>query len=314
MVSKSERAIVVSALKHAAPYIRLFKKRVFVLKAGGDVFIDPASTRMLMEQVGILHQVGIRVVLVHGGGPQSTALAKALGLDSQFVEGRRVTDAESLNVAAMVLNGQINTRILAACRDLQIPAVGISGVDAGLIRAHRRPPVETGSGSVDYGFVGDIDGVDADILRKQLDNGLMPVVSPLSADAAGELLNINADTVAAAIAAELDAEKLILATGAPGILEDASDPGSLISYIDRKGLRALRDRGSLADGMLPKAAAIDAALEKGVKRVHIISHRVPDSLLLEVFTNEGTGTLVVNDIDALTPAEQSGAQANAGES
>jgi acetylglutamate kinase len=206
----------------------------------------------------------------------------------------------------MVLNGQINTRILATCRDLQIPAVGISGVDAGLIRAHRRPPVERdGKSTVDYGFVGDIDSVDADILRKQLDNGLMPVVSPLSCDESGTILNINADTVAAAIAAELDAEKLILATGAAGILEDVNDPSSLISYIDRTALQKLRDSGSLADGMLPKAAAIDNAIANGVQRVHIISSKLPDSILLEVFTNEGTGTLVVDDIGGLTPAEQS---------
>jgi len=306
MSSKKDRAIIVSALKHAAPYIRLFKGKVFVIKAGGEIFADVDKGRALVEQVGILHQVGIRVVLVHGGGPQSTELASALGLNTTFIDGRRVTDGESLDVATMVLNGQINTRILATCRDLQIPAVGISGVDAGLIRAHRRPPVERDDKStVDYGFVGDIDSVDADILRKQLDNGLMPVVSPISCDESGTILNINADTVAAAIAAELDAEKLILATGAAGILEDANDPGSLISYIDRKALQKLRDSGSLTDGMLPKAAAIDAAIANGVQRVHIISSKLPDSILLEVFTNEGTGTLVVDDIGALTPAEQS---------
>ena len=305
MTAKKDRAIVVSALKHAAPYIRLFKGKVFVLKAGGEVFVDAARTNALMEQVGILHQVGIRVVLVHGGGPQSTELAAALGLDTTIVDGRRVTDGPSLDVAAMVLNGQINTRVLAACRDLQIPAVGISGIDAGLIRAHRRPPVERkGDDAVDYGFVGDIDSVEADILVKQLDNGLMPVVSPLSCDESGTVLNINADTVAAAIAAELDAEKLILLTGAPGVLEDVNDPQSLISYIDRAALDKLHDDGKLADGMLPKAAAIDSALANGVNRVHVISHKMPDSLLLEVFTNEGTGTLVVNDIMALTPAEQ----------
>ncbi|MDH3746747.1 MAG: acetylglutamate kinase [Gammaproteobacteria bacterium] len=307
MTTKKDRAIVVSALKHAAPYIRLFKGKVFVLKAGGEIFADALQTATLMEQVGILHQVGIRVVLVHGGGPQSTKLATALGIDSNFVGGRRVTDDASLDVATMVLNGQINTRVLAACRDLQIPAVGISGVDAGLVRAHRRPPVERdGESPLDYGFVGDIDAVDADIVVKQLDNGLMPVISPLSCDESGTLLNINADTVAAAIAAELNAEKLILATAASGILEDVNDPSSLISYIDRAALDKLRDSGKLADGMLPKAAAIDAALANGVSRVHVISYKLPDSLLLEVFTNEGTGTLVVNDVDALTPAEQGG--------
>lgn len=305
MSSKKDRAIVVSALKHAAPYIRLFKGKVFVLKVGGEVFADPAQTHALMEQVGILHQVGIRIVLVHGGGPQSTALATALGLTTTFVDGRRVTDGPSLDVATMVLNGQINTRVLAACRELQIPAVGISGIDAGFIRASRRPPVEReGDTTVDYGFVGDIDSIDAGIVRKQLDNGLMPVISPLSCDESGEVLNINADTVAAAVAAELDAEKLILATGAPGILEDASDPQSLISYIDLAALAKLKAEGKLEDGMLPKAAAIEAALANGVSRVHVISYKLPDSLLLEVFTNEGTGTLVVNDIAALTSAEQ----------
>lgn len=308
MSSKQDRAIVVSALKHAAPYIRLFKNKVFVIKAGGEVFADPQKTNMLMEQVGILHQVGIRVVLVHGGGPQSTELATALGLDTTFIDGRRVTDGQSLDVATMVLNGQINTRILATCRDLQIPAVGISGVDAGLIRAHKRPPVErVNDTTVDYGFVGDIDSVDADILVKQLDNGLMPVVSPLSCDESGVVLNINADTVAAAIAAELNAEKLILATGSSGIYRDLDDPTSLISYIDRRGLHELRESGSLADGMLPKAAAIDAAIADGVRRVHIISSKLADSILLEVFTNEGTGTLVVDDIGALSAAEQSSA-------
>lgn len=305
MMKVNDRAIVVSALKHAAPYIRLYKNRVFVLKAGGEIFAHGDSTRCLMEQLGILHQVGIRVVLVHGGGPQSTELASTLGVDTKMVDGRRITDAATLDVATMVLNGQVNTRILAACRDLQIPAVGISGVDAGLIRAHRRAPVEQAGGhSVDYGFVGDIESVDADVLRKQLDSGLLPVVSPISCDSSGNILNINSDTVAAAIAAELNAEKLILVTAAPGVLEDASDPRTQISYMDRAALEKMRSAGKLADGMLPKAAAIDAALENGVTRVHVVSYIVPDSVLLEVFTNEGTGTLVVNSIEALTPEEQ----------
>ncbi len=306
-LSGNERAIAVTALKHAAPYMRLFKGKIFVLKVGGEIFADSEHTNAIMEQVGLLHQVGIQVVLVHGGGPQSTHLAEALGVPTEFVAGRRVTSQGSLDVAAMVLNGQINTRILAACRDLDIPAVGISGVDAGLIRAHKRPPVaiEGGDGSlVDYGFVGDIDSVDADIIHKQLANGLMPVISPLSADPQGTLLNINADTVASALAVALTAEKLILVTAAPGILEDPTDRKSLISYVDLSGLARLRANGSLAEGMLPKATAIEAALNGGVKRVHVISHKVPDSLLLEVFTNEGTGTLVVNDIDNLTAAEQ----------
>lgn len=304
-LSGNERAIAVNALKRAAPYIRMYKRKVFVLKAGGEAFATAEGTRAIMEQVGILHGVGIRVVLVHGGGPQATQLATELGVTTQFVDGRRVTDAGSLEVAMMVLNGQINTRLLAACRDLEIPAVGISGVDAGLIRARKRPPVHSDSGeTVDYGFVGDIEAVDTDILLKQLDNDLIPIISPLSADASGTLLNINADTVAAAIAVALGAEKLMLATGAPGILESADDPRSVISYLDIAGLARLREAGRLAGGMLPKAAAIEQALIGGVPRVHVIAYDLPDSLLLEVFTNEGMGTLVVSDIGHLSPAEQ----------
>ncbi|MEE8281643.1 MAG: acetylglutamate kinase [Gammaproteobacteria bacterium] len=305
------RDIVVAALKHAAPYIRMFKRKVFVLKAGGELFSDGDATRALIEQIAILHQVGVRVVLVHGGGPQSTEMAEALGLTTQIIQGRRVTDESAIEVAAMVLNGQINPQILAACQELDVPAVGISGADDGLIHATKRPPVRidgSESDPVDFGFVGDIESVDSDVLQTHLANGLVPVISPLSADSDGTLLNINADTVAAALAAALNAEKLILVTGAPGILENSSDPGSLVSYLDLTGLKRLRDGGALESGMLPKAAAIEAAIEGGVPRVHVISYRVPDSLLLEIFTNEGTGTLVVESIGELTAAEQAPAR------
>jgi acetylglutamate kinase len=300
----NERTIVITALRHALPYLRVYKHKVFVLKAGGDAFVSPEGTRALMEQIGILHQVGIRVVVVHGGGPQSTALAKRLGLTTQMVEGRRDTDAQTLEISTMVLNGEINTRIVAVCRALGIPAIGISGVDGGLVKATKRPPVQVGGETVDYGFVGDILGLDTSILVKQLDNDLVPIVSPLSADDHGTVLNINADTVAAMIAVELKAEKFVMATSAPGILESLDDPRSLISYIDRAGLRRLREEGKISGGMLPKVAAIERALSGGVPRVHVISYAQADSLLLEVFTNEGTGTLVVNDTKALRPEEQ----------
>jgi acetylglutamate kinase len=199
--------------------------------------------------------------------------------------------------------------VLGICRDLDIDAVGISGVDAGLVRAHRRPPVKVGGEGelVDFGFVGDIDAVDTTVLKKLLDNGLMPVVSPLSADQSGTLLNINADTVAAALGAALQAEKLILCTGAPGILGDMQDPRSLISYTDLAGLKRLREAGHIADGMLPKAKAIEDAIRGGVRRVHVVSYQAPEGILGEVFTNEGIGTLIVADINALTPAEQQAA-------
>jgi acetylglutamate kinase len=308
--SRPDPSIAVRALKSAAPYIRMYKGKVFVIKAGGAVFGDRESTRALIEQVAILHQVGIRTVLVHGGGPQLDSIQAALGIETRMVGGRRVTDEKSIDATAMVLNGLINTRILAVCRELAIEAIGVSGVDAGLICAHKRPPVrspDAGGGMVDYGFVGDIDVVDTAALVKILDDGLMPVVSPLSADGHGTLLNVNADTVAAAIGASLAAEKLVLCTGAPGILERRDDPRSLVSYTDLKGLQRLHDQGSLADGMLPKVSAIENAIRGGVRRVHVISYKSPDSLLAEVFTNEGTGTLVVADLNALTPAEQQSA-------
>jgi acetylglutamate kinase len=282
----------------------MYKGKVFVIKASGGVFGDLASTRALMEQVAILHQVGIRVVLVHGGGPQLTQVQESLGIEPKIVGGRRVTDDKSMEVTSMVLNGLLNTQILGICRELDIAAVGVSGVDAGLVRAHKRPPVEVEGEVVDYGFVGDIDLIDAKVLVQLLEDRLMPVVSPVSADDKGVLLNINADTVAAGIGAALKAEKLMLCTGAPGILESLDDPRSLISYTDLAGLERLKAQGSLKDGMLPKAKAIEEAIRGGVRRVHVISYRSPDSILAEVFTNEGTGTLIVEDVSALSPAEQ----------
>jgi len=307
ILHRSDQTATIRALRAASPYIRLYKGKTFVVKAGGAVFGDAQLTRALVEQIAILHYLGIRVVMVHGGGPQLTEVTEALGVPTRMVQGRRVTDERSIDATSMVLNGLINTRILAICRDLDIDAVGLSGVDAGLVRAHKRPPVRisTESGeTVDYGFVGDIDAIDTTVIRKHLDNGLMPVISPLSADEKGTLLNINADTVAAAIGAALEAEKLILCTGAPGILDNVADPGSVISYTDLAGLKCLREDGKIVDGMLPKAKAIEDAIRGGVRRVHVISYRTPDSVLAEVFTNEGTGTLIVADVKALTSAEQ----------
>lgn len=301
---RTDQSAAVRALRSAAPYVRLYKGKVFVIKAGGAVFADNGSTRALIEQIAILHHLGIRVVLVHGGGPQLDEMQRSLGIEPIMVGGRRVTDAQSIDVTTMVLNGLINTRILAMCRELGVDAIGVSGVDAGLVRARRRPPVEVDGQTVDYGFVGDVTGMDIAVLQKQLEGGLMPVVSPLSADDGGCVLNINADTVAARIGAALGAEKLILCTGAPGILEDLNDPGSLVSYTDLDGLARLQQAGSFGGGMLPKATAIESALRGGVRRVHVISYKVADSLLAEVFTNEGTGTLIVEDTNALTPAEQ----------
>jgi acetylglutamate kinase len=295
----------IRSLRSAAPYIRMYKGKTFVVKAGGGVFSDAAAVRGLIEQIAILHYFGVRVVFVHGGGPQLTEITEALGVPTRMVQGRRITDQKSIDATSMVLNGLINTKLLALCREMNIDAVGVSGVDAGLVRAHKRGPVKIDTGeTVDYGFVGDIDVIDPSVLNKLLDNGLMPIVSPLSADENGTLLNINGDTVAAAIGASLDAEKLMLCTGAPGILADVNDPTSIISYTDLAGLKKLRDEKNIVDGMLPKAKAIEDAIRGGVRRVHVMSYKSPEGILAEVFTNEGAGTLIVADINALTPAEQ----------
>ena len=306
ITNPTDHTATIRALRSAAPYIRMYKGKTFVIKAGGGVFGTPALTQSLIEQISILHYMGVRVVMVHGGGPQLTEVSEAMGVKTQMVQGRRVTDEKSIDVTSMVLNGLINTRILAICRELNVQAVGISGVDAGLVHARRRKPVklEGSDEVVDYGLVGDIDRVDPTAIRHLLESGYLPVISPLSADDNGTLLNINADTVAAAIGAALSAEKLILCTGAPGILERADDPGSLISYTDLEGLKRLRESGSITDGMLPKARAIENAIKGGVQRVHVVSYSAPEGILGEVFTNEGTGTLIVADVNHLPEHEQ----------
>ncbi len=304
IMHRPDPSAAIRSLRSAAPYIRMYKGKTFVVKAGGGVFADAQAVRGLIEQIAILHYFGVRVVFVHGGGPQLTEITEALGVPTRMVQGRRITDQKAIDATSMVLNGLINTKLLAHCREVNIDAVGISGVDAGLIRAHKRPPVKVDDETVDYGFVGDIDQVDTTVLTKLLDNGLMPIVSPLSADDNGVLLNINGDTVAAAIGAALAAEKLMLCTGAPGILERLDDPSSVISYTDLAGLKRLREEKKITDGMLPKAKAIEEALRGGVRRVHVTSYKAPEGILAEVFTNEGAGTLIVADVNALSPAEQ----------
>jgi acetylglutamate kinase len=303
MKDVGQQSATVAALRQAVPYIRMFKGKTFVVKLGGAALGEEAAARAVVEQVQVLHHVGVLVVVVHGGGPQSTALSRALGAEPVFVAGRRVTDDLALEVAALTLNGAVNTRLLAACRAVELPAVGLSGVAAGLIQARRRPPSAApgGGATVDWGHVGDIAAIDPTVVRTLLAAGMVPVVSPLSADDGGALLNVNADTAAAALAVALGAEKLLLLTGAPGILERPGDPGSLVSLTDLAGLAVLRERGCLAGGMLPKASSIEAALRGGVRRVHILGADQADGLLAEVFTNEGVGTMVVADAAAPGP-------------
>jgi acetylglutamate kinase len=275
----------------------MYKGRTFVVKVGGSVLRDPMVLDGFVEQIGLLHQLNIDVVVVHGGGPQVTELSAKLGIAVEMVNGRRVTKPETLEVVKMVLNGTVNTDLLAALSKHEIPAVGLSGVDAGLITAVRRPvgPIrDSATGvmrDVDFGLVGDIVAVNVTVLRHLLQGSYMPVVSALAVGEDGTVYNVNADTIAARLGGALKAEKLMFLTDVPGVLRDKADPQSLISHLTSTGVDRLLADG-ISGGMRAKLEACRDALDHGVRRAHIISGVKPDSILIEVFTNEGSGTLV----------------------
>lgn len=286
-------------LRTAIPYIRAYKNRVFVVKLGGRLCEPGKVLAHIADQISLLYQVGIRVVVVHGGGEQATALSKRLGQTPNIVAGRRVTDDQALEIVKMAFAGTVNTDVVAALRRAHVPAVGLTGIDGGLLTARRRPVQRVADPSVgqtrevDFGHVGDIESVSVNVLTQALDGGFVPVVCALAADAAGNVLNVNADTIASRIAIEIDAAKYFLVTTVDGVLRDQRDAGSLQTYIDLDGLTELIESGAIAGGMLPKLAACSDALRGGVSRVHIINGLTPDTLLGEVFTNEGCGTLIV---------------------
>jgi acetylglutamate kinase len=288
----------IAGLKGALRYVRAYRDQVFVVKLGGDVLSEPETLDGVAGQLALLTSLGIRIVVVHGGGPQATALSRRLGLEPRLVAGRRVTDDGALDVAKMVYAGQINVNLLAALRDHRVQAVGLSGVDAELITAHRRPPVSVVDDAgatvrVDYGHVGDIDRVDPRVLVTLMDARMVPVVASLAGGEGDEVYNVNADTVAEALAVALRAQKLIFLTGAPGVLRDRNDPSTLVTFADPDDLAGLMANGVLSGGMRPKVEACIRAATGGVERTHIIDGRAPDALLLEVFTGAGCGTMIV---------------------
>ena len=288
----------IAGLKGALRYVRAYRDQVFVVKLGGDVLSDGGVRDHAATQLALLHSLGIRLVVVHGGGPQATALSRRLGQEPRIVAGRRVTDDAALEVAKMVYAGQLNTDLLAALRAHKVQAVGLSGVDADLLVAHRRPPVSVvdddgRSIQVDYGNVGDIERVDPRILLTLMDARFVPVVASLAGDDDGAVYNVNADTVAESIAVALRAQKLIFLTGAPGVLRDRDDPSTLVTFADPDDLAGLMASGALSGGMRPKVEACIRAATSGVERTHIINGRAPDALLLEVFTGAGCGTMIV---------------------
>ena len=292
-------------LKQALPYIKEYRDKIFVIKFGGEVVSDSDRLDQLAGDLSLLHELNIRLVIIHGGGPQLSDTAKRLGIESVKIEGRRVTNDDMLEVAKMVFAGSISTNILSALRRHGTPAVGLSGVDGGLVHAVRRPPrtvVDPDSGEsqeVDYQNVGDIRAVNPQVLRVLLENRFVPVVSSLGADESGKVLNINADTIAAELAAALPAEKLFLLSNVNGILQDVDDPSSRYSYLTLDKAEEMVASSRVRGGMMPKLAAASSAVRKGVRRAHFINGLEPASLLYEVFTVKGFGTMLIdNDEEA----------------
>jgi acetylglutamate kinase len=288
----------IAGLKGALRYVRAYRDQVFVVKLGGDVLKDAEVLDQVAAQIALLSSLSIRLVVVHGGGPQASALSRRLGQEPLMVAGRRVTDDAALEVAKMVYAGALSTDLVAALREHRVQAVGLSGVDADLITAHRRPPVAVVDDAgetrqVDFGHVGDVDRVDPRIITTLVESRFVPVVASLAGDDEGNVYNVNADTVAESLAVALRAQKLIFLTGAPGVLRDRNDPSTLVTFADPDDLAGLMASGALAGGMRPKVEACIRAATGGVERTHIIDGRAPDALLLEVFTGSGCGTMIV---------------------
>lgn len=287
-------------LREALPYIQRFKNKIFVVKLSGKVTENQEQLYSLAEEITLCNQVGIRVAVIHGGGKQLTAIAERLGIAQRIVNGRRVTDAETLEVAKMVFAGQINTDILSALRRAGAETVGLSGLDGNTIHARRREiqkviNQETGEVEmIDFGHVGDIVEINVRLIQLLLDNGYVPVLSSLGADEQGNVYNINADTIAAEIAVHLKAEKLILLTDVDGILLDRDNPESRISRLAVEEAENLVNNKIVSAGMLPKIAAIARLVRRGVRSAHIINGSKRNALLHEVFTDEGAGTMITN--------------------
>lgn len=291
----------------AVPYLRAYAEQCFVVKVGGELLADDETRTKIARDIAVLHRLRIRVVVLHGGGPQLDAMTSRLGLPVERVAGRRITSPEVLEAAKMVFRGKLSLDFVSALIAQGERAVGLSGADGGLLEAQRRPEavVTDDDGDrirVDFGEVGDVTAVDISLLTSILDSGSIPVLSPLGADREGRILNVNADTMAAEIAVGMGATKLILLTQAPGILRDLEDPESLLHWTDLVELESLAQSGSFSGGMRPKVTAIRRALEGGVPRVHIINGRRNGALLEEVFTTDGCGTLVVPQANE-APAE-----------
>jgi len=279
-------------LREALPWITRWAGRTLVVKYGGNAMSDGADAAFAAD-IALLRAVGLRVVVVHGGGPQISALGSRLGLTPTFVDGRRVTDDATLETVSMALLGQVSPRLVGMLQSAGAPAVGLSGTDGALLTVAPVPGL---------GHVGDVERVDPQVLLTLLDDGMVPVVASLGRDAAGALHNVNADAVAAALAVALPADKIIYLTNVPGLYEDFGTADStLLSEVTAGRLRALLDAGELHAGMVPKVAGVVAALDGGVQQAHLLDGRVEHAVLLEIFTDEGIGTMVVPERGSSSP-------------
>jgi acetylglutamate kinase len=288
-------------LREALPYIQKFKGKTFVVKFSGKVTEEGENLASLAEELALLHQVGIKICVVHGGGKQLSELANKLGVAQTVIEGRRVTDDDTLELAKMIFAGKINTDILAALRNRGIEAVGLSGIDGNIVHARRRPPKEitnkqTGeTETIDFGNVGDILQINARLLSLLLDADYLPVVSSLGADDDGQVFNINADTIASEIAVQLEAEKLVLLSDVNGIYLDSNDETSKLSRLSAPEAEKMIRTGRATGGMIPKLQNLINVLSRGVKSAHVIGGNARNALLSEVFTDEGTGTMIIRE-------------------
>lgn len=282
------------------PYLQLFRHKLFVIKLSGELCEVSQTMDSIVTQVALLNAFGIQVVLVHGGGKHATQLGERLGVESEFILGRRVTSAAMIEVIKMSFAGQINTNIMAQLKKHHISAVGISGIDGHLVCAYKRPPLEmqdikTGNTTVDYGYVAEIQSIQVEVLRDLLNKGYMPVICSLAADEQGQVLNVNADTLATQIAIHLGAEKLCVLGTVDGVMRDLNDPASLFSLLTVTQAQQLLQEEVVTAGMIPKLTNAIEALKHGVKGVHIINGQRPDVLLQEIYTNEGAGTMLVTE-------------------
>jgi acetylglutamate kinase len=282
MEKKIERANI---LIEALPYIQKYNEKIIVVKYGGAAMTDENLKKSVMRDIVLLSIVGMRIVLVHGGGPEISATLEALGKESVFVDGLRYTDAETADVVSMVLAGKVNKSLVSLVHRSKGKAVGLSGVDGAMLKVKKTE-------AADLGYVGDIVETDMSSVRLILEEGFIPIIATVGVDESGQVYNINADTAAGEIAAALGAEKLIMMTDVRGILKDQNDEESLITGIDISEIPALQAAGIITGGMLPKIESCTNAIEKGVGDAVIIDGRLEHSILLELFSNSGIGTLV----------------------